>query len=223
MGPIVLALAILWSQPGNAAPHWCENILVPGSLRKVLTTLLTHLPEQPVAYHLRARYRVLTPSDWNDLNAMAGRFKFKNVEMALERTSANTSLLLVDFRIVGLGRDLAIVLPEMVENETVKKAKDWRMVRLQEAELEPAVFASPLEPLVLEELLKRPLSSFEFSVRALTALNDENIITMGQLVQKTPEELLRVPHFGRRSLNEVEGLLQGLGVGLGMRPPLITP
>lgn len=53
------------------------------------------------------------------------------------------------------------------------------------------------------------------SVRSANCLKHANVDYVGQLVQKTDEELLRTPNFGRSSLNEIREMLSGMGLPLG--------
>lgn len=60
------------------------------------------------------------------------------------------------------------------------------------------------------------ISEFELSVRTATGLKSEDIVFIGDLVQKTEAQILRVPNFGRKSLNEIKELLAKIGLHLGM-------
>ena len=68
----------------------------------------------------------------------------------------------------------------------------------------------------LQEKLKTPISELELSVRSANCLREANIQTIGELVQKTSQELLKYRNFGRKSLAEIEELLKGMGLSLGM-------
>ncbi len=69
----------------------------------------------------------------------------------------------------------------------------------------------------LQELLNRRIDELELSVRSYNCLKNANIHTVGDLVQKTEQELLRTKNFGRKSLNEIKEILAGMGLELGMR------
>ena len=56
----------------------------------------------------------------------------------------------------------------------------------------------------------------ELSVRSANCLKNDNIIYIGDLVQKTEAEMLRTPNFGRKSLNEIKEVLATMGLHLGM-------
>ena len=68
----------------------------------------------------------------------------------------------------------------------------------------------------LQEKLKTPISELELSVRSANCLREAQIHTIGELVQKSPQELLKYRNFGKKSLAEIEELLQGMGLSLGM-------
>ena len=64
--------------------------------------------------------------------------------------------------------------------------------------------------------LLRKVDELELSVRSANCLKNDNIIYIGDLVQKTEAEMLRTPNFGRKSLNEIKEVLSGMGLHLGM-------
>jgi len=68
----------------------------------------------------------------------------------------------------------------------------------------------------LERKLAMPIAQLELSVRASNCLESENIMTVGQLVRLSEEDLLAVRSFGKTSLREVKRKLADLGLSLGM-------
>jgi DNA-directed RNA polymerase subunit alpha len=64
--------------------------------------------------------------------------------------------------------------------------------------------------------LLRKVDELELSVRSANCLKNDNIVYIGDLVQKTEQEMLRTPNFGRKSLNEIKEVLSSMGLGLGM-------
>ncbi|NJR13023.1 MAG: DNA-directed RNA polymerase subunit alpha, partial [Phyllobacteriaceae bacterium] len=54
------------------------------------------------------------------------------------------------------------------------------------------------------------------SVRSANCLKNDNIVYIGDLIQKTEAEMLRTPNFGRKSLNEIKEVLASMGLHLGM-------
>lgn len=67
--------------------------------------------------------------------------------------------------------------------------------------------------------LLRKVEELELSVRSANCLKNDNIVYIGDLVQKTESEMLRTPNFGRKSLNEIKEVLSQMGLGLGMDVP----
>ena len=64
--------------------------------------------------------------------------------------------------------------------------------------------------------LLRKVDELELSVRSANCLKNDNIVYIGDLVQKTEAEMLRTPNFGRKSLNEIKEVLSQMGLHLGM-------
>jgi DNA-directed RNA polymerase subunit alpha len=67
------------------------------------------------------------------------------------------------------------------------------------------------------------VDELELSVRSANCLKNDNIIYIGDLVQKTEAEMLRTPNFGRKSLNEIKEVLAQMGLHLGMQIPNWPP
>lgn len=68
----------------------------------------------------------------------------------------------------------------------------------------------------LRKLLETPIGEIELSVRAANCITSANIKTIGDLVQKTESEMLKQRNFGKKSLNEIKTILEGMGLTLGM-------
>jgi DNA-directed RNA polymerase subunit alpha len=71
-------------------------------------------------------------------------------------------------------------------------------------------------------LLKK-VDELELSVRSANCLKNDNIVYIGDLIQKTESEMLRTPNFGRKSLNEIKEVLAQMGLHLGMEVPNWPP
>lgn len=71
----------------------------------------------------------------------------------------------------------------------------------------------------IERVKRVSIGELGFSVRVLNCLQEEGLLTIGDVMQKTPSELLRIKNFGRRSLNEVRYVLENFGVGLQKEHP----
>ena len=65
----------------------------------------------------------------------------------------------------------------------------------------------------------KKVDELELSVRSANCLKNDNIVYIGDLVQKTEAEMLRTPNFGRKSLNEIKEVLVQMGLHLGMEVP----
>lgn len=68
----------------------------------------------------------------------------------------------------------------------------------------------------LNQILRTPITDFELSVRARNCLNKMNIVTLGDLVKLTEQELLSYKNFGETSLNEIKEILTSKNLRLGM-------
>ncbi|MGB0671568.1 MAG: DNA-directed RNA polymerase subunit alpha [Rhodospirillales bacterium] len=71
--------------------------------------------------------------------------------------------------------------------------------------------------------LLRKVDELELSVRSANCLKNDNIIYIGDLVQRTESDMLRTPNFGRKSLNEIKEVLAQMGLHLGMEIPNWPP
>ena len=78
------------------------------------------------------------------------------------------------------------------------------------------------EPEFNKNLLRR-VDELELSVRSMNCLKNDNIIYIGDLVQKSEGEMLRTPNFGRKSLNEIKEVISGMSLYLGIEIPNWPP
>ena len=77
--------------------------------------------------------------------------------------------------------------------------------------------AQPSIPeLAFNPALLKKVDELELSVRSANCLKNDNIVYIGDLIQKTEAEMLRTPNFGRKSLNEIKEVLAQMGLHLGM-------
>ena len=67
------------------------------------------------------------------------------------------------------------------------------------------------------------MEELELSVRSANCLKNDNIVYIGDLVQKSESEMLRTPNFGRKSLNEIKEVLTNMGLNLGQMIPEWPP
>jgi DNA-directed RNA polymerase subunit alpha len=100
--------------------------------------------------------------------------------------------------------------------------------RIVQDQLEVFVnFEEPKKPTVSESIpdlafnpaFLKKVDELELSVRSANCLKNDNIVYIGDLVQKTEAEMLRTPNFGRKSLNEIKEVLAQMGLHLGMEVP----
>ena len=70
--------------------------------------------------------------------------------------------------------------------------------------------------LAFNPALLKKVDELELSVRSANCLKNDNIVYIGDLIQKTEAEMLRTPNFGRKSLNEIKEVLAQMGLHLGM-------
>ena len=87
-------------------------------------------------------------------------------------------------------------------------------INFEEPQLEAA--ADEVEELPFNRNLLRKVDELELSVRSANCLKNDNIVYIGDLVQKTEGEMLRTPNFGRKSLNEIKEVLKVMNLELGM-------
>ncbi len=80
--------------------------------------------------------------------------------------------------------------------------------------------ATPSIPqLAFNPALLKKVDELELSVRSANCLKNDNIVYIGDLIQKSEAEMLRTPNFGRKSLNEIKEVLAQMGLHLGMEVP----
>jgi DNA-directed RNA polymerase alpha subunit len=94
------------------------------------------------------------------------------------------------------------------EYEIYKRLKDLNFVISKEMK--------KIENLYFSKVLSMKVDELELSVRSMNCLKYDNIIYIGDLIQKSEGELLRTPNFGRKSLKELKEILQELNLSLDM-------
>ena len=87
-------------------------------------------------------------------------------------------------------------------------------LNFEEPKREEAPAAIP--ELAFNPALLKKVDELELSVRSANCLKNDNIVYIGDLIQKTEGEMLRTPNFGRKSLNEIKEVLAQMGLHLGM-------
>ena len=87
-------------------------------------------------------------------------------------------------------------------------------INFDEPEIQKEI--SDKEKLPFNHNLLKKVEELELSVRSANCLKNDNIVYIGDLVQKSESEMLRTPNFGRKSLNEIKEVLQQMDLGLGI-------
>jgi DNA-directed RNA polymerase subunit alpha len=118
-----------------------------------------------------------------------------------------------------------------VETDGSVKAEDAVALAARILQDQLAVFINFEEPkkaveekshpeLAFNAALLKKVDELELSVRSANCLKNDNIVYIGDLIQKTEAEMLRTPNFGRKSLNEIKDILAEMGLSLGMNVDL---
>jgi DNA-directed RNA polymerase subunit alpha len=116
------------------------------------------------------------------------------------------------------------ILPADAVAYAAKILKDQATVFInfdEEAEMPDEV--SQLEAGSVNENLYKPVEELELSVRAYNCLKNAEIKYIGELVQRSEQEMLKTKNFGKKSLNEIKEVLHGMGLSLGMKVEGFSP
>ncbi len=108
------------------------------------------------------------------------------------------------------------VSPEDAIAFAARILKDQLSIFVNFDEPEAATRADEEDDLEFNPLLLKKVDELELSVRSANCLKNDNIVYIGDLIQKTEAEMLRTPNFGRKSLNEIKEVLTTMGLHLGM-------
>ena len=106
--------------------------------------------------------------------------------------------------------------PEDAVAYAARILQDQLSVFVNFEEPESARSADAEDGLEFDPRLLKKVDELELSVRSANCLKNDNIVYIGDLIQKTEAEMLRTPNFGRKSLNEIKEVLSGMGLHLGM-------
>ncbi|MDI2090666.1 DNA-directed RNA polymerase subunit alpha [Commensalibacter oyaizuii] len=115
------------------------------------------------------------------------------------------------------------VTPENAVALAARILQDQLQLFINFDEPKPVVTEEPQEDLPFNRNLLRKVDELELSVRSANCLKNDNIVYIGDLVQRTEQEMLRTPNFGRKSLNEIKEVLSSMGLSLGMNVPAWPP
>lgn len=109
------------------------------------------------------------------------------------------------------------VSPEDAVAYAARIVQDQLQVFINFEEPKAAEKKEEADELPFNRNLLRRVEELELSVRSANCLKNDNIVYIGDLVQKTENDMLRTPNFGRKSLNEIKEVLHGMGLHLGMQ------
>lgn len=108
------------------------------------------------------------------------------------------------------------VTPEDAVALAARIIQDQLQLFINFEEPRSAIEEEKQDELPFNKNLLRKVDELELSVRSANCLKNDNIIYIGDLVQKTEADMLRTPNFGRKSLNEIKEVLSQMGLQLGM-------
>lgn len=111
------------------------------------------------------------------------------------------------------------VTPEDAVALAAKILQDQLQLFINFEDVAIAAAESKEEKLPFSPHLLRKVDELELSVRSANCFKNDNIVYIGDLVQKTEGEMLKTPNFGRKSLNEIKEVLANLGLKFGMEVP----
>jgi DNA-directed RNA polymerase subunit alpha len=115
------------------------------------------------------------------------------------------------------------IRPDMAVVEACMILRDHFATFVDFEETTPADLPSNKDVLPFNKNLLKRVDELELSVRAANCLKNENIFYIGDLVQRSESDMLKTPNFGRKSLNEIKGLLKAMGFDFGMVVPSWPP
>ncbi|MDB5477949.1 MAG: rpoA [Alphaproteobacteria bacterium] len=115
------------------------------------------------------------------------------------------------------------ITPEDAVAYAARILQDQLTVFINFTDPDAATAGAAQDELPFNRNLLRKVDELELSVRSANCLKNDNIIYIGDLVQKSENDMLRTPNFGRKSLNEIKEVLTQMGLGLGMNIPQWPP
>ncbi|MDR2365476.1 MAG: DNA-directed RNA polymerase subunit alpha [Zoogloeaceae bacterium] len=132
-----------------------------------------------------------------------------SVESARVEQRTDLDKLVVDIETNG------VIQPEEAIRAAARILMDQLEVFADLEGTEPAVESR--KPVQVDPILLRPVDDLELTVRSANCLKAESIYYIGDLIQRTENELLKTPNLGRKSLNEIKEVLATHGLTLGMK------
>ncbi len=133
------------------------------------------------------------------------------VESARVEQRTDLDRLVVDVETNG------VIAPEEAVRQSARILVEQLSVFAALEGAEPTAEISTSRAPQIDPILLRPVDDLELTVRSANCLKAENIYYIGDLIQRTENELLKTPNLGRKSLNEIKEVLASRGLTLGMR------
>ncbi|MFN0192424.1 MAG: DNA-directed RNA polymerase subunit alpha [Aestuariivirga sp.] len=113
--------------------------------------------------------------------------------------------------------------PEDAVAYAARILQDQLTVFINFAEPSKVIHEETRPELEFNAALLKKVDELELSVRSANCLKNDNLVYIGDLIQKSEAEMLRTPNFGRKSLNEIKEVLAQMGLHLGMEVPNWPP
>ena len=134
------------------------------------------------------------------------------VESARVEQRTDLDRLIVDVETNG------VIAPEEAVRQSARiLVEQLSVFAALEGGTEPIIDAPTGRGPQIDPILLRPVDDLELTVRSANCLKAENIYYIGDLIQRTENELLKTPNLGRKSLNEIKEVLASRGLTLGMK------
>ncbi len=170
-----------------------------------------------LGYQPASTREINTETDTNvdDLKLDASFSPIKSVTYSVEsaRVDQRTDLDKLIMVIEGDGS----VDPEDAIKSAAKAIFNQLSVFIDLTESEDALSESAVAEPDIDPILLQPVDDLELTVRSANCLKAENVLYIGDLIQKTEVELLKTPNLGKKSLVEIKDILGQKGLSLGMR------
>ena len=115
------------------------------------------------------------------------------------------------------------IKPEDAVAYAARIVQDQLSIFVNFEEPQKDVKTESMPELIFNPALLKKVDELELSVRSANCLKNDNIVYIGDLIQKSEAEMLRTPNFGRKSLNEIKEVLAQMGLHLGMEVPNWPP
>jgi len=114
-----------------------------------------------------------------------------------------------------------VISPEEAVSVASKILQDQfaKLVNFDATEEEEVVVEQKRDDVPFSKYLLLKIDELELSVRSMNCLKNDNIVYIGDLVQRTESDMLKTPNFGRKSLDEIKEVLSTYGLSLGMTIP----